>query len=214
MTGSAPVPAAVRLPWTFPAEDLAREVLALDETAWEPHFNTGIYAGDWSTATLRAPVGGVGSLAGYPDPTATGFAATDLLDRCPAAAAVLDTVPATLLSARFLRLGPGSEIREHRDHMLGHAHGEVRLHVGVITVPEAELRVDGAVVPVAPGECWYIDASCRHAARNTGQAFRVHLVIDCVVSTRLDAALRSAAVEGSDSKGLDHDPWVCDPNEV
>ncbi|HMJ76530.1 MAG TPA: aspartyl/asparaginyl beta-hydroxylase domain-containing protein [Iamia sp.] len=194
MTGPDPLPGAVRLPWTFPADELAREVLALEDDVWELHFNTGIYAGDWSTATLRAPVGGVGSFAGYPDPTATGFAATELLARCPSAAAVLDAIPADLQSARFLRLGPGAEIREHHDHQLGHAYGEVRLHVGVTTSPRAELVVDGAVVPVLPGECWYVDASRRHSARNPGEESRIHLVVDCHVSTALDAALRSAAV--------------------
>lgn len=198
------LPAAVRLPWTFPAEELAREVRAIDDrddgdgadrrvgTGWEPHFNTGIYAGEWSTATLRAPVGGVGSFAGYPDPTATGFAPTELLARCPTTAAVLDAIPATLQSARFLRLGPGSEIREHRDPGLGHAHGEARLHVGITTAPEAELVVDGVTLAIRPGECWYIDASRRHSARNPGPGARVHLVVDCDVSAALDAALRSA----------------------
>ncbi|QYG91871.1 aspartyl/asparaginyl beta-hydroxylase domain-containing protein [Iamia sp. SCSIO 61187] len=185
------MPAAVRLPWTFAVEPIAREVAAIADDEWELHFNTGIYAGDWSTAALRAPVGGVGAFAGYPDPTATGFAPTDLLDRCPATAAVLAAVPAELLSARFLRLGPGAEIREHRDHMLGHAHGEVRLHVGVTSNAGAELVVDGGVVPVAPGECWYVDASRPHRARNDGAADRVHLVIDCVVGAELDSALRS-----------------------
>lgn len=194
MTAPDPLPASVRLPWTFPADELAREVLALDDDAWVPHFNTTIYEGEWSTATLRAPVGGVGSFAGYPDPSATGFAATDLLTRCPAAAAVLDAIPAPLQSARFLRLGPGAEILEHRDHMLGHAHGEARLHVGCTTSAEAELVVDGTVVPVRPGECWYVDASRRHSARNPGQGWRIHLVVDCHVSADLDTALRSAAV--------------------
>lgn len=194
MTTPDPLPAAVRLPWTFPAGDLAREVLALGDDVWEPHFNTGIYAGEWSTATLRAPVGGVGSFAGYPDPTAIGFAPTGLVVRCPAAAAVLEAIPARLQSARFLRLGPGAEIREHRDPHLGHAHGEARLHIGVTTAPGAELVVDGAVVPVRPGECWYVDASRRHSARNPGDSSRIHLVVDCHVSERLDAALRSAAV--------------------
>ena len=193
MTAPAALPGAVRLPWTFPAAALADEVLALDDEEWEPHFNTGIYGGDWSTATLRAPVGGVGSFAGYPDPSATGFAGTELLDRCPAAGAVLAAIPAELLSARFLRLGPGAEIREHRDHMLGHAHGEARLHVGVTTTAEAELVVDGTVVPVVPGECWYVDASRRHSARNPGPGTRIHLVVDCQVGPELDAALRSAA---------------------
>ena len=147
------LPAVVRLPWTFPAEELAAEVRALADEDWVPHFNTGIYEGGWDTATLRAPVGGVGSLSGYPDPTATGFAPTELLDRCPAAAAVLAAIPATLLSARFLRLGPGAEIREHRDHMLGHAHGEVRLHVGVYAYRHSAL-IAYADWPVGPLETW------------------------------------------------------------
>jgi mannose-6-phosphate isomerase-like protein (cupin superfamily) len=189
------LPAAIRLPWAFPADELAREVLALDEGDWASHFNTGIYEGGWDAATLRAPVGGVGAvLPGYPDPTATGFADTDLLARCPAAARVLAAIPATLLSARFLRLASGAEIREHRDHLLGHAHGEVRLHVGVTTSAGAELVVDGRVVPIEPGGCWYIDASRPHRARNPGAGSRIHLVVDAVVGPALDDVLRRSAV--------------------
>lgn len=187
------LPASVRLPWSFPVAPLAAEVAALGDDDWVAHFNTGIYTGGWDTATLREPVGGVGSLPGYPDPTATGFAPTALLERCPAAAAVLDAIPATLLSARFLRLGPGAEIREHRDHMLGHRFGEARIHVGITTSPGAELVVDGAAVPIAPGTCWYIDASRPHRARNPGEGSRVHLVVDCEVGADLDVTLRTAA---------------------
>lgn len=191
------LPGAVRLPWTFPSDALAAEALALDDHDWVAHFNTGIYEGGWDTATVRGPVGGVGSLPGYPDPTATGFAATPLLERCPAAAGVLAALPGRLLSARFLRLAPGAEIREHRDHMLGHRYGEVRLHVGVTTDPGAELVVDSRVVPVLPGECWYIDASRPHRARNDGRTARIHLVVDCEVGAALDQALRSASRAGN-----------------
>ena len=50
------LPSAIRLPWTFPAERLAAEVRALTAEDWVPHFNTGIYAGGWDTATLREPI--------------------------------------------------------------------------------------------------------------------------------------------------------------
>lgn len=187
------LPDRVRLPWTFDAAALAAEVARLAEDEWSPHFNTGIYDGEWSLAPLRAPVGGVGSLPGYPDPTATCFADTPLLDRCPAAAAVLASVPATLLSARFLRLGPGARIREHRDHRLGHADGEVRLHVPVTTQPGVELVVAGLAVPMGPGECWYVDVSRPHRAANPGPGARVHLVVDCEVGPELDRVLVDAA---------------------
>ncbi len=190
LMATSAVPAAVRLPWTFPAAALAAEARALDTADWEPHFNTGGYDGDWSTATLRAPADGVGSVPGYPDPTATSFVATALLDRCPTAAAVLAALPGRVRSARFLRLGPGAEVHEHRDHELGHAFGEVRLHVGVTTTDGAGLVVAGEAVAVAPGECWYVDTSRPHAARNPGPGDRIHLVVDVEVDATLDAHLR------------------------
>ncbi len=192
------LPAAVRLPWTFPAAALARDALALGPEDWQPHYNTTIYRGGWDTATLRAPVGGVGSFASFPDPSATGYAPTALVDRCPALAAVLAAIPAELQSARLLRLGPGADIREHRDPDLGHAYGEARLHVGVVAAERAELVVEGVAVPVAPGECWYIDASRRHRAANPGDGWRIHLVVDCLVGPDLDAALWAAAAGGGD----------------
>lgn len=188
-----PLPSRVRLPWTFPVAALAAEARAVPAEAWSPHFNTGIYEGDWSAAALRAPVGGVGSLLTYPDPTASGFAATPLLDACPAIAAVLAAIPAPLLSARLLRLGEGASIHEHRDHKLGHADGEARLHVPVVEPPGAELVCDGELVPMAAGECWYVDVSHRHRAHNAGPGPRIHLVVDCRVGPEIDDVLRSAA---------------------
>jgi hypothetical protein len=187
------MPGHVLLPWTFDAAAMAAEAEALPAEAWTPHFNTGIYDGDWSALALRAPVGGVGSLDTYPDPTATGFADLPVLERCPVTAAALASVPAPLLSARFLRLGAGAEIREHRDHRLGHADGEVRLHVPVTSPPGADLVVDGAVVPMVLGTCWYVDVSRPHRATNPGPGHRIHLVVDAVVVPALDEVLVRAA---------------------
>lgn len=187
------MPASVRLPWIFDAAAMATEAEALPAESWTPHFNTGIYDGDWSALALRGPVGGVGSLDTYPDPTATGFADLPVLDRCPVTVAALRSIAAPLLSARFLRLGEGAVIHEHRDHRLGHADGEVRLHVPLTSPPGAELVVDGEVVPMALGSCWYVDVSRRHRAANPGPGARIHLVVDAVVDDALDELLRRAA---------------------
>ena len=51
------LPSAVRLPFRFDAAALAADALALDESVWQPHFNTGVYEGDWSGVALRSSGG-------------------------------------------------------------------------------------------------------------------------------------------------------------
>lgn len=180
-----------RLPLRFDAAAMAAEAAALPDDAWTPHFNTQQYEGDWSGVALRAPVGGHTPL--YPDPAAGGFADTDVLARCPATAAALATLRCPVTSARFLRLGAGSRITEHRDHKLSAGDGEARLHVPLATGPGVTFLLDGAPVDMAPGECWYLDLTRRHAVTNDGDVPRVHLVVDCVVDGWL-AGLLAAAV--------------------
>jgi hypothetical protein len=157
-----------------------------------PHFNTTYYEGDWSGAALRSVGGEAGRL--YPDPTAGGrFADTSLLDRCPGVRAVLDAFTCPLLAVRFLRLGPGSRIREHRDHNLGIEDGEARIHVPVTTEPSVEFLLEGTRVDMAAGEAWYLDLNLPHAVVNHGTRPRVHLVVDCVADAWLyDLVARAA----------------------
>lgn len=180
-----------RLPWAFDAAGLRADVDALEPTDWVPHFNTGYYEGDWSGAALRSVDGQAGRL--YPDPTASAaFADTPLLARCPNAAAVLGTLRCPLLAVRFLRLGPGSSIREHTDLDLGFEDGEVRIHVPVSTDADVRFLHDGEQVDMAAGEAWYLDLNLRHAVVNSGRAPRVHLVMDCVVDEWLREVVGAA----------------------
>lgn len=182
---------SARLPWAFEAERLRAEVGRLAEADWVPHFNTGYYEGDWSGAALRAVGGQAGRL--YPDPTAgAAFSDTPLLARCPATRAALDQLRCPLLAVRYLRLGPSSRIREHRDYNLGYEDGEVRLHVPISTDPAVEFLLDGRRVEMGEGEAWYLNLNLPHAVVNAGATPRVHLVIDCVVDDWLDAVLTRA----------------------
>jgi hypothetical protein len=182
---------SARLPWVFDASRLRADVEALGPDAWVPHFNTGYYEGDWSGVALRAVGGQVGRL--YPDPTAqAAYADTPLLARCPYTAEVVATFRCPLLAARFLRLGPGSRIREHRDLNLGYEDGEVRIHVPVTSGPGVEFRLDRRPVPMAEGEAWYLDLNLPHGVVNSGPTARVHLVVDCVVDDWLDRVLAAA----------------------
>ena len=180
-----------RLPLRFDGASLLADASGLSADDWVPHFNTGYYEGDWSGAALRS-VGGVARQL-YPDPTAQAtYADTPLLPRCPNAAAALAVFRCPLLAVRFLRLGPGSKIREHRDFNLGFDDGEVRIHVPLSTGPAVEFVHDGQRVDMAEGEAWYLDLNLRHSVVNGGEHPRIHLVIDCVVDEWLRSILDPA----------------------
>lgn len=187
------MPDAVRLSLRFDAAALVEDVHALRAADWVPHFNTSYYVGDWSGASLRS-VGGRADRI-YPDPAAEEpFADTEVLDRCPAIRELLEQLHCELTAVRLLRLGPGASVREHRDFRLGYEDGEVRLHVPVITGPDAEFVLAGEPVAMAAGECWYVNVNKPHRVANDGDTQRVHLVADCIVNDWLTEELLHSAV--------------------
>jgi hypothetical protein len=178
----------IRLPLHFDAAALAAEAVALPAEAWVPHFNTGIYEGDWSGVALRSVGGAPARL--YPDPTARGaFAPTPVLAGCPGLGGALDRFACELQAARLLRLGPGARIREHRDYRLGYDDGEIRVHVPLSTSPGVDFRLEGRTVAMAPGEAWYLDLNRPHSVANDGETARIHLVVDCEVNPWLENLL-------------------------
>jgi hypothetical protein len=176
-------PAAVRLPLRVDPAELRVELAQVE--AWVEHHNQGYHDGGWSGAALRAAGEGAGALHAHGE----GWADTPLLERCPAVRSVLAALGCPTRSVRLLRLAPGSFIREHRDPALGLEDGEARLHAVIDTNPGVGFWLDGARVPLAEGELWYLDVRRPHRVRNQGDADRVHLVIDCVVDDRLRALL-------------------------
>lgn len=180
---------ARRLPIEVDLDGLIADLHGLGPDDWVPHFNTAYYEGDWSGAALRAVDGAADRL--YPDPAAGDrFADTPILGRCPNVAALLATFRCPLLAVRFLRLGPGSHIREHRDYNLSVDDGEVRIHVAVTSNPGVRFHLDGAPIDLPLGQAWYLNLNLRHAVDNDGDTPRAHLVIDCVVDDWLAALVR------------------------
>jgi len=185
----------IRLQLQFDPAPLAADVAALPDGDWVPHFNTSYYEGDWSGVALRS-IGGVARQI-YPDPNPQGeWEDTEILGYCPALAAAVTAFECEKLSVRLLRLGPGASVREHTDYNLGYDDGEIRIHVPVLTNPQAVFELEGRPVEMLPGESWYVDFNLRHRVANLGTEPRVHLVIDCVVNewvTRTLAAARPVA---------------------
>jgi len=178
----------IRLPLRFSAERLEADLRRIEPSQWVPHFNDGYYEGDWSGVALRALDGDASRI--YPDPSANAiYASTETLDRCPYFREVIEAFRCPVGSARLLRLGPGSRIREHTDLDLGVEDGSIRLHIPVTTSERVTFVVGGYRATMRPGECWYFNASLPHRVDNRGDCDRVHLVLDCEVNDWLRGLL-------------------------
>ncbi len=190
----------IKLPLQFDPERLQADLMKIVGGEFIPHFNTAYYQGDWSVVPFRSTSGRADQI--YPDPTAKEFKDTPLLARCPYVQEVLAAFPCPQLAVRFMRLKAGSSIREHKDHCLGFADGEIRLHIPVTTNPEVEFMLNHARVVMREGECWYLDLNLPHSVVNRGATDRVHLVLDCVVNDWLRETLLTADRLGN--QGMNH----------
>lgn len=190
------MPNTYQLALTFDPEPLKADLHSIGKHEWVGHFNTRYFDGDWSGVALRS-LGGVSTQL-YPDPHAVGeIADTPILEACPNIRKVLAAFACDIKSARLLRLGPGSSIKEHRDYELGREAGEIRLHIPLTTNERVEFYLDGRLVNMKEGECWYLNFNLPHRVENRGSTARVHLVIDCVINDWLDSLLPA---EESDQK--------------
>jgi hypothetical protein len=189
----------LRLPLDFDRARLRRDLEGVEPERWVAHFNADYYDGEWSGVALRA-VDGLASQI-YPDPTASGrYDDTPVLTRSPYFQAVLAAFECPLNSVRLLKLAARSSIREHRDYQLSHTHGEVRIHVPILTNDDVAFYLDGELLPMREGEAWYLDLELPHRVDNRSDHDRVHLVIDCVENDWLDGLLAGGAVAAEASE--------------
>ena len=177
-----------RLPVTVDLPLLLQALTAIGEDEWRGHFNSAYYTGDWSGVALISAADALTELApGRGEP----------LLRVPWLRDVrwqqgLRDLPLEIVSARLLRLGPGGQIHEHRDYDLGEPDADLRLHIPLLSPPQVDFLLEGQRMPMAAGECWFLDLSRPHRVDNRDTRTRVHLVLDC----RPGAWLEQAIVEG------------------
>ena len=177
------LPDRLRLPFTFDADLLARDLDGLSAVGWTEHFVRQNYDGDWSVIPLRGKAGATHPVMMiYSDPTCTDFADTPMLAACPYFRQVLDTFKTPLLAVRLMRLTPGSVIKEHNDMDLSFEDGMVRIHVPVVTNADVEFYLNRSRVVLDAGSAWYLRLSDPHSVANRGSSDRVHMVIDAEVN--------------------------------
>ncbi len=158
---------------------IATEVARYNE-AWQLHFNTAHYQGEWTVLPLRAPGGRNSAIPDLIDEA--GYADTVHMQHFPSVRELIRSLKCPIQSVRFLNLKAGATIKPHRDHELAFEKGEARLHFPVVTNPHVEFYMEDTRVNMQPGECWYINANLPHRVSNKGTTDRIHLVIDCQVN--------------------------------
>jgi hypothetical protein len=171
----------VKLPLQFDAARLRQDLARVAEDEWIRHFNQSNYEGNWSVAALRSNGGRTRQI--YPDPhSPEDFADTAILARCGYVREVLKTIECEKEAVRFMLLGAGARIKEHKDYFMGFDEGIIRLHIPVRTNPQVEFYLADERVQMHPGELWYLDFSQKHRVENNSREDRIHLVLDCKVN--------------------------------
>jgi len=185
-------PDRLRLPLTFDACLLARDLDRLSRGQWIRHYVKANYDGDWSILPLRSPAGETHPIRMISaDPTTRSFVDTPLLEGCDYFRRVLDSFECPLRVVRLMRLTPGSRIKEHTDHVLSFEDGIVRVHVPVTTNDAVEFHLNQQRVVLEAGSAWYLRLSDPHSVANHGSTDRVHLVIDANVNDWVEALFES-----------------------
>lgn len=188
------LPDRLRLPLEFEPAALAADLAAVESAGWTEHFVKQNYDGDWSAIALRAPRGETHPLRMiYSDPACSDFVDTPALAAAPYLRQVLAAFACPLLSARLMRLAPGSLIKEHKDHDLAYEEGKVRIHIPVLTNERVDFSLNGVRCVMPAGSTWYLRLCDPHSVANRGTGARVHLVIDAAVNAWLAGLVARAA---------------------
>jgi Aspartyl/Asparaginyl beta-hydroxylase len=186
-------PDRLRLPFDFDPALLARDLESAVTAGWRRHFIRQNYAGEWDIIALRAPMGARHPVQQiYANPFVEDYVDTEVLARCPYFGDILRRFSCPLRSARLMRLGPGSVIKEHTDELVGIEDGTVRLHIPIVTNDAVDFRLNGARLTMKPGETWYVAVAGPHSVANRGATERVHLVIDAVLDAWLTDVMTAA----------------------
>jgi mannose-6-phosphate isomerase-like protein (cupin superfamily) len=192
----------LKLPLTFDADTLEREVRALPPSAWVPHA-TG-FPGNEAVRLV--------TVMGQPTDEFEGpMRPTEHLARCPYIMEVMAALGGVWGRSRLMGLGAGAEVPEHVD-VHYHWRTHLRIHVPVITNSSVEFTCGGETVHMAPGECWVFDSFRWHEVHNRGQERRVHLVLDTVVTLPLWDLIDAAQAGAADSAALR--PGQADPRNL
>ena len=191
----------LQLPVKFNALRLREELEHISGEQWLAHYQTLQYRGNWTAIPLRS-VGGEIDIRISPTDEAV-YHDTVFLDKAHYTKEVLSWFRCPLNAVRFLRLGAGAEILEHKDAGLNFESGEVRIHIPVTTHGDVEFFIQKERIVMNEGECWYMNVNLPHSVHNKSNVDRVHLVVDAVVNDWLRACFSEEGVHKKEVEEYD-----------
>lgn len=163
----------IQLPLKFDAERLLAEVMAVGESAWQPHPQG--FAGNFAM-TLITPhgVNDSNEMSGPMQPT-------DYLKSCPYLMDVMRCIGGVWGRTRLMKLSGQAEVTAHID-VNYYWRERMRVHVPIITQPGVRFYCGDHDVHMQAGECWIFDTWRMHNVINDATEARIHLVADTVGS--------------------------------
>lgn len=129
----------------------------LDDDAFSPWLETGLYSTGWSAFALRF----------------FGHRFDENCLKCPLSTEIVEQVP-NLLTAGFSRLEAGARIKPH----VGYTSRTLRCHLGLICPPRCGIRVGDETRSWTNGKCLIFDDTIEHEAWNDSREDRVVLLLD------------------------------------
>jgi hypothetical protein len=170
-----------RLNFNFDVDKMKSEYKALQ-------LNSFVY---YSVIQLRAPAHLVDTSLPFPPPANdyadgswTNWMDTKELLDSPYLSKVINTFKENtdVTLVRLLRLSPNSIVKEHKDPTLGLEvqKSVIRLTIPIYTNDKVSFLLNDTIVPMNPGECWYLNLTNPHKVINNGTTERVNLTIDMI----------------------------------
>lgn len=171
-----PLPVVVRLLPTFDVARLAADLDAI--RSGQEHSPRVIPLRSAGGDPDRTDLGG---------PAVQGFEATSWAAKAPYLAQVLEELPGPLGSAWLMTLAAGGSSHRCAVVKSGFPWGLCRLHLPILSPPEAVLEIAGRRVHWTEGSLWAGGFWRSHQLCNGSDAETVHLVVDTLVTPELVA---------------------------
>jgi len=128
---------------------------------------------------------------------------TPLLSRLSTLKQLLAGFGFNIMASRLLKLLPGTYLHEHRDYVFLEEVPRFRLHVPIVTNPQAHIVMPGTTVHMSRGYLWKLNPKeAVHSACNFGQEARIHLMMDCYVNDVLAELVASEQLPASNLNKL------------
>ncbi|MFC3881029.1 aspartyl/asparaginyl beta-hydroxylase domain-containing protein [Algoriphagus namhaensis] len=171
----------VKLPIVFDSNKILEEIRKLNLETFEYYDVLPLRAPAYLVDTslpFPAPVGD------YADGSWTEWMDTKTFQGCPYINEVVNTFKqhTTVNLVRILRLSGNSVVKEHTDPTLAleEEKSMIRLTIPVTHNPECQFILNGRLVDMKPGECWYLKLNDPHKVINEGNSERINLTIDLI----------------------------------